>query len=101
MAKEAGNEQFKLKNFSKAIELYSEAIDETPTDHTLFGNRSASYHNLKKYSEALVDSEKCIQIKPDWGKGWQRKAMALHGLNKLEDSLEAYEKGQELDPTNT
>jgi stress-induced-phosphoprotein 1 len=100
MAKELGNEHFKNKNFDKAIEAYTEAINENPSDHTIYGNRSASFHNLKKYQEALADGEKCIQIKPDWGKGFQRKAMALQGLGKLEDSMEAYEKGIELDPTN-
>jgi len=100
MAKELGNEQFKLKNFEKAIEFYTQAINENPTDHTIYGNRSASYTNLKKFEEALNDGEKCIQLKADWGKGYQRKALALHGLKRLDESLEAYEKGLEVDPNN-
>ena len=47
--KELGTEQFKAKNFEKAIEFYTQAIAENPTDHTIYGNRSASYHNLKKF----------------------------------------------------
>jgi len=39
---------------------------------------------LKKFNEALTDGEKCIEVKSDWGKGYQRKAMALHGLGKLD-----------------
>lgn len=85
--KEQGNQEFKAKNFEKAIEFYTQAINENPTDHTIYGNRSASYHNLKKYNEALADGEKCIEIKPDWGKGFQRKAMALHGLGQLDKAL--------------
>ena len=100
MSKELGNEQFKAKNFEKAIEFYTAAVEENPTDQTIYGNRSASYHNLKKYNESLADAEKCIEIKPDWGKGFQRKAMALQGLRKLEEALEAYEEGLKLDPGN-
>jgi tetratricopeptide (TPR) repeat protein len=39
-------------------------------------------------------------LKPDWSKGHQRKAMALHGLKKYEDSIDAYMKAMELDPSN-
>ena len=49
MAKDLGNEQFKQKNYEKAIEFYTQAISENPSDHTIYGNRSASYHNLKNY----------------------------------------------------
>ena len=84
--KELGNEQFKAKNFEKAIEFYSQAIDANPSDHTIYGNRSASYHNLKNFEQALADGNKCVELKPDWAKGYQRKAMALHGLGKLAEA---------------
>ena len=99
-SKELGNEQFKAKNFDKAIEFYSKAIEENPSDHTVYGNRSASFHNLKKYDQALADGEKAISLKGDWSKGYQRKAMALHGLGKLEDAYAAYEQGLKIEPTN-
>jgi len=100
MAKDLGNEQFKLKNFEKAIEFYTQAIEENPSDQTILGNRSASFHNLKRFTEAEADASKCIQMKPDWAKGYQRKAMALHGQRNLEDAFEMYQKGLELDPNN-
>ena len=90
-SKELGNEQFKAKNFEKAIEFYTKAIEENPSDHTVYGNRSASFHNCKKYEQALEDGEKAISMKPDWSKGYQRKAMALHGMGSLEDAYTAYE----------
>ena len=68
--KELGNEQFKQKNFEKAVEFYGQAIAENPSDHTIYGNRSASYHNMKKFDLALQDAEKCISIKADWSKGY-------------------------------
>jgi stress-induced-phosphoprotein 1 len=74
--KDQGNEAFKQKDYNAAIEFYSKALENTPTDHTIIGNRAAAFHNLGKYQEALTDAEKCIEIKPDWSKGFQRKAMA-------------------------
>ncbi len=55
MTKELGNEQFKQKSCEKALKFCTQAISENPADHTIYGNRSASYHNLKNYQQALVD----------------------------------------------
>ena len=81
--KEQGTEQFKKKNFSKAVELLTLAIEETPSDHTLYGNRAACYQNIKEYSNAFKDGEKCVELNPNWLRGHQRKANALHGMGKL------------------
>ena len=98
--KELGNEQFKAKNFDKAVEFYSTAIDETPTDHTIYGNRSACYFKLNSYQKAIDDAEKCIELKPDWSKGYQRKGNALHGMGNKAEALITYQKGLEVDPSN-
>lgn len=50
---------------------------EVPNDHTILSNRAAAYQNSGQFAAALEDAEKCIIIKPDWVKGYQRKAMAL------------------------
>jgi DnaJ family protein C protein 7 len=48
-AKDKGTEQFKLKNYEQAVEFYTQAIAETPDDHSIYGNRSAAYTNMKKF----------------------------------------------------
>ncbi len=98
--KDQGNLQFKNQNFQEAINLYTQAINESPSDHTIFGNRSAAYHSLREFSKALEDAEKCIALKPEWSKGFQRKAMALQAMGRLDDALDAYSKGLELDEGN-
>lgn len=89
-----------MKNYEKAIEFYTEALDAAPTDHTILGNRSMAYLNLKQNDKALIDAEKCITLKPDWGKGYHRKGAALHAMERFEDSMEAYVAGLKIDPTN-
>ena len=74
--KEQGNAAFKAKNFEEAVDKYSQALNETANDHTILGNRAAAYHNMNNFEEALADANKCIEFKPDWSKGYQRKAMA-------------------------
>ena len=45
-------------------------------------NRSHALFKLGRYQEALEDAERTISIRPDWGKGYFRKGMALQGLGK-------------------
>jgi stress-induced-phosphoprotein 1 len=67
--KDLGTKAFTAKDYKQAIEHFTNAIKESPTDHTLFSNRSASYYNLGNGAKALEDAEKCIAIKQDWDKG--------------------------------
>ena len=75
--KDQGNAAFKAGDYASAIKHYTDALVSTPTDHTILSNRAAAYQNTAQFAAALADAEKCIEIKSDWGKGYQRKAMAL------------------------
>ena len=70
--------------------MYTNALNEMPTDHTIFGNRSASYLKIKFYDKALQDADKCIELKPDWFEGYQRKGNILHVMGKHVEALIAY-----------
>jgi len=98
--KDLGTKAFTDKDYPKAVEHFTEAITENPADHTLFSNRSACYYNMNQLSEAIQDAEECIKIKPDWGKGYQRKAMALHGMGEFDEAIDMYETGLKYDPQN-
>jgi len=50
--KDQGNAAFKSKQYDEAIEFYTSALVEAPTDHTILGNRAAAYHNMKRYELA-------------------------------------------------
>jgi stress-induced-phosphoprotein 1 len=45
--KDLGSKAFAAKDYKTAIEHFTKAIAENPSDHTLYSNRSASYYNLK------------------------------------------------------
>jgi len=45
--KDQGNEAFKEKDFTQAIHYYTQALVESPDDHTIIGNRSAAYYSMK------------------------------------------------------
>ena len=35
-----------------------------------------------KYEKALEDANLCTEVKPDWGKGYFRKGLALYALGE-------------------
>ncbi|KAK6520028.1 Hsp90 cochaperone [Arthrobotrys conoides] len=98
--KAQGNAAFSAKDFPKAIDLFSQAIEIDPTNHVLYSNRSGSHASLKNFDEALKDAIKCTEIKPDWSKGWSRKGAALHGTGDLIGAIDAYEEALKLDANN-
>eukprot|EP00871_Galdieria_phlegrea_P001519 jgi/Galph1/2368/GphlegSOOS_G1041.1 len=99
-SKEAWNAAFAAKEYQKAVEAFSEAIEYDSNNHILYSNRSAAYASMGKFSEALQDANRCIELKADWPKGYSRKATALYGLGQLEQAIAAYDQGLSFDPNN-
>jgi len=98
--KDQGNKALAANNIDDAIKFYTQAIELDGKNHVLYSNRSAAYAKSGKFHQALEDAEKTVSLKPDWAKGYSRKGSALAYLNRIEESIEAYEKGLMLDPTN-
>lgn len=103
--KSQGNAAFVAKDFKKAAELFTEAINAAEPSaqdtHVLYSNRSGAYASLKDYQSALKDAERTVELKNDWAKGYNRLGAAQHGLGQLEEAVASYNKALELDPSNT
>ena len=99
--KQEGNQAFAAKDYAKAIELFSKAIEvsETP-NHVLYSNRSACYASSKDFAKALEDAKECVKINPSWAKGYNRLGAAHYGLGDLDEAEQSYKKALELDSSN-
>lgn len=67
-AKTEGNTHMKSKDYQKAVDEYTKAIEFNPKSEVYFCNRAAAYTNLDKFHEALDDCKKAIAINPDYKK---------------------------------
>jgi stress-induced-phosphoprotein 1 len=99
-AKAKGNAAFSAGRFDEAAKHFTDAIALAPTNHVLYSNRSAALASLHRYSDALADAERTVEIKPDWAKGYSRLGAAHLGLGAADSAVAAYEKGLALDPSN-
>ena len=75
--KEKGNQAFISRDYPKAIDYFTKAIELDPTNPTLYSNRSAANLELDDYAMAIKDAEKAIQTDPKFFKGYIRKAQAM------------------------
>tara|TARA_R110002050_G_scaffold259377_1_gene398785 strand:+ start:49 stop:705 length:657 start_codon:yes stop_codon:yes gene_type:complete len=55
---------------------------------------------LKEYEKAYQDGLKTIELKPDFWKGYTRKAIPLYMQGRYEEAKEAYAEGLKVDASN-
>ena len=72
-----GNVACKNRKWELAEKCYSEAIEKDPSYAALFSNRALARQKQNKMLLALQDAEQCVELMPQWDRGWARKAEIL------------------------
>ncbi|KAL8064157.1 hypothetical protein ABFS82_01G072400 [Erythranthe guttata] len=95
-----GNAAFAAGNYSDAVRHFTDGINSSPNNHVLYSNRSAAYAGLNKFSEAISDAQKTVELRPVWSKGYSRLAAAHMGRHNYDDAVSSYKRGLLIDPSN-
>ncbi len=84
-----GNEEFKKRDYKKAVEYYSAALSLDPRNFMILSNRSNAYFNMQLYDESLVDANTCVQIQ-SYSKGYFRKGNFIHSHKTFKKRFGAF-----------
>eukprot|EP00891_Asterochloris_glomerata_P001859 jgi/Astpho2/1859/Aster-00384 len=103
--REKGNQAFKDQNYPEAVKHYTEALERGPPSvnpeaHKLFSNRAACYTKLGAWDQGLKDADKCIELKPDFPKGYSRKGHLQFFMKDHDKALETYQEGLKHEPNS-
>ncbi|KAG9460292.1 hypothetical protein GDO78_022787, partial [Eleutherodactylus coqui] len=81
--KEQANEYFRVKDYDRAVQYYTQAIALSPNNAIYYGNRSLAYLRTECYGYALADASRAIQLDAKYIKGYYRRAASNMALGKL------------------
>ncbi|KAJ0087060.1 hypothetical protein Patl1_08374 [Pistacia atlantica] len=96
-----GNKAMQSKQYSDAIEFYSFAIALCENNAVYYCNRAAAYTQIHKYTEAIRDCLKSIEIDPNYSKAYSRLGLAYYAQGNYSDAIEkGFKKALLLDPNN-
>ncbi|KAK5989912.1 DnaJ-like protein [Cladobotryum mycophilum] len=90
--KTAGNRYFKEKNYAKAVEQYSKAVDLFPNSALYLGNRAAAYMSSGNYEAALDDCTRATDIDPQNAKVLLRLARIYTGLGRPDEAMTTFNR---------
>lgn len=79
-------------DFAAAVALYAESIKRNPSDARGYTNRAAALTKLMALPEALKDSDKAIEVDPDFVKGYIRKSHVLFAMKEYGKAMSAIEQ---------
>ncbi|BFU18651.1 protein phosphatase, putative [Entamoeba histolytica HM-1:IMSS-B] len=96
--REQGGQYFKQGDFTRALQMYNKAILEEPEQAVHYSNRAICYIKLECYKAAISDAERCVEIDPNFVKGYYRQASAFAALGQLQEAISACEKAKKLSP---
>ncbi|XP_071941939.1 dnaJ homolog subfamily C member 7-like [Antedon mediterranea] len=98
--KKEGNSFYVQKEYLKAIDLYTEAINLCPKCASYYGNRAACYIMLDKFKDGLEDARTAVRLDPSFLKGHLREAKCHLALGEVDGSIRSLEEVMRLDSNN-
>ncbi|KAL9175066.1 hypothetical protein ABFS82_02G091700 [Erythranthe guttata] len=97
--KELGNEFFKQKKFTEAIDCYSRSIALSPSA-VAYANRAMAYIKIRRFQEAENDCTEALNLDDRYIKAYSRRSTARKELGKLKESMDDAEFALRLEPQN-
>ncbi|WWC65177.1 uncharacterized protein I303_107791 [Kwoniella dejecticola CBS 10117] len=88
--KDRGNKLYSKKDFQKAVECYTKALEVSiRKDAVFYSNRAACYTNFSppEYAKCVADCDEALKIDKTYVKALKRRATALENLGRDEEAV--------------
>ena len=95
---QAAERFFKSGNYEKAIEHYSESINQNPNNLNAYLRRAFCYSATKNYEGAIKDYSKIIENDPTQLNALNSRGSAYNKLEKYDNAMKDFNKIIAIDP---
>src|ERR1700682_4955910 len=95
-----GFEFAKKKEYDKAVEEFTKAIEAEPGDSKNYFNRATAYRGLNKLSEAFADYSKAIELAPQDARGYIGRGEVLLQQKQQDNALADFDKALQISPND-
>jgi DnaJ family protein C protein 7 len=100
--KEGGNNAFKARDYKRAVDLYTQALEIDPNNKDmnskLLQNRAQAHVNLKDYDSAIEDCTQALRLDPSYTKAQKIRAKANGAAGNWEEAIKDYKNVAENNP---
>ncbi|XP_071432283.1 tetratricopeptide repeat protein 12 isoform X2 [Pithys albifrons albifrons] len=96
--KEKGNDAFRRGDFAKAIQSYTEGLQQLRDKQELYTNRAQAYLKTQEYEKAIGDCEWALKCNEKCIKAHFLLGKAHLALKHYTESRQCYEKILQIDP---
>ncbi|MBO1054825.1 MAG: tetratricopeptide repeat protein [Dolichospermum sp. DET73] len=98
---ERGNQLWRLRRHSEAIQAFDAAIKQKPKFiHLAYFGKGLALYWSEKYPEAITALQQAVQSQPDFFIAWYNLGVGYLGSNQLDKALAAINKAIQLQPNN-
>ncbi|HNR59383.1 MAG TPA: tetratricopeptide repeat protein, partial [Methanothrix sp.] len=90
---------FDRGDWQATIEFLDFLLELEPEEPSYKFNKLGPLSKLKRYDAVADLAEELVEAMPDFVPGWMVKGIALIGLERYEEAVEAFDRAILLDPT--
>jgi tetratricopeptide (TPR) repeat protein len=98
---ERGNQLWRLRRYSEAIQAFEAAIKQKPKFiHLAYYGKGLALGWSKKYPEAITALQQAVKSQPDFVPAWLYLSVVYRDSNQLDKALAAINQAIQLQPNN-
>ena len=93
-----GELNYDIKNYDKAIEFYTVALEYEPDDADILTNLGLAYVCKDEYQKTIQLYKRALEIDPEDPLIWDNLGISYENIQDYEKAKETYRKASDLDP---